>query len=147
MNNGDQKLSQPRPEDFGLEAGDAPVEGFETIKLGGLGIPKRLSPAWNWILGLSAAVPLALWSLWGLITKLDSLVLGVSIGVLAAIVVFQLAVSVAPMIVDVLLYGAAFLIDEISSTFNEKARHKLEYRKAWRAYRTELARGGYDRER
>ena len=138
--------SAPRPEDFGLNEGDAPLEGFETIKLGGLGIPKRLSPTLNWMLGLSVAVPLALWSLWGLVTRLDSLVLGISIGVIAAIVVFQLAVSVVPMMVDVLLYGFAMLIDEVKAMFNDKARRRIEYRKAWRAYRNELARGGYNRD-
>lgn len=105
-------IQPPRPEDFGLSEADAPLEGMETIKMGGLGVPKRLSPTWNWVLGLSVAVPLAGWSLWGLIDRIPSLVLGISIGGLAAIVVFQLAVSVVPMIVDVLLYGLAMLVDD-----------------------------------
>lgn len=139
-------LQPPNPEDFGLSEDDAPLEGMKTIKIGGLGVPKRLSPTWNWILGLSVAVPLALWSLWGLIHRIPSLVLGISIGTLAAIIVFQLAVSVAPMIVDVLLYGLAMLIDEITAAFNDKAKRRIKYRRAWRDYRAELARGGYDKD-
>lgn len=136
----------PNPEDFGLSEDDAPLEGLKTIRIGGVSVPKGLSPTWNWVLGLSAAVPLSLWSLWGLIHRIPSLVLGISIGVLAAIVVFQLAVSVAPMIVEVMLYGLAMLNDEISAAFSKKARQRIEYRRAWRAYRYELARGGYDKD-
>jgi len=146
MNEALKKLTAPRPEDFGLAAADAPKEGLEMIKVGGIGIPKRLSPTLNWICGLSVAVPLALWSLWGLIDRIPSLVLGISIGLLAAIIVFQLAVSVVPLSIDVLLYGFAMLVDEVSSRFSDNARRRIAYRKAWRAYRMELARGGYGNE-
>lgn len=140
-----QKPAAPQPQDFGLDAAEAPNEGLEKIKLGGLAIPRRLSPALNWVLGLSVAVPLALWTLWGLIERIDSLALGITLGVLAAIVVFQLAVSVAPLSIDVALHGSGLLVDEIAALFSDKARAKIAYRKALRAYRNELARGGYDR--
>ncbi len=146
MTEASRPSNAPMPEDFGLGPDDAPLEGLDTIKLGGLGLPKRLSPTMNWLSGLSVALPLAAWSLWGLIERIPSLVLGISIGLLAAIIVFQLAVSVAPMIIDVLLYGLALLIDEVASMFSDKAKRRIEYRKAWRAYRSELARGGYDRD-
>jgi len=139
-------LTPPLPQDFGLDVSDAPYEGLEMIRLGGVDLPKQLSPTLNWILGLSAAVPLALWSLWGLIHKIDSLVLGISIGLLAGIIVFQLAVAVVPLSIDVALYGLALLVDEIASHFSDKARNRIAYRKAWRAYRMELARGGYGKE-
>ena len=144
MNNALQKPVPPLPEDFGLKATDAPGEGLETIKIGGYGIPKRLSPALNWILGLGVAVPLSLWSLWGIIVRIDSLALGIAVGLLAGIIIFQLAVSVAPLSIDVGLYGLGLLVDEISSAFSDKARRRIAYRKAWRAYRNELARGGYE---
>jgi len=121
-----------------------PREDLEMIKLGGLAIPKRLSPTLNWVLGLSVAVPLALWTLWGLIKQLDSLALGIALGLLAAIIVFQLAVSVVPLSIDAALHGFGLLIDEIAALFSDKARAKIAYRKALQAYHNELARGGYD---
>jgi len=140
-----QKLSPPQPQDFGLDLADVSGDGFETIKLGGVSIPKSLSPALNWGLGLSVAVPLALWTVWGLVERIDSQLMGIVFGVFSGIVVFQLAVSVVPLCIEVGLRGLGLLVDEISSYFSDKARAKIAYRKALHAYRDELARGGYDR--
>jgi hypothetical protein len=140
-----QKFKAPQPEDFGLEGADLPGHSFEQTKLGGLAIPKRLSPRINWVVGLTVAVPLALWTLWGLIKQIDSLALGITFGVLAAIVVFQLAISVVPLSVDASLHGLGLLVDEVAALFSDKARARIAYRKALRAYRNELARGGFER--
>lgn len=145
MNTASQKPSPPKPQDFGLESADVLGQDLEVIKLGGRAIPKRLSPTLNWGLGLSVAVPLALWTLWGLVKRIDSLPLGVTVGVLAGIIVFQLAVSVVPLCMDVALHGFGLLIDEVASQFSDKARARIAYRKAMRAYHNELARGGFDR--
>jgi len=139
-----QKLVPPQPQDFGLEHTDGSSEGLENIQLGGLSIPKKLSPTVNWALGLCVAVPLSLWTLWGLIKQIDSLALGIAFGLFSGVVVFQLAVSVVPLCVDASLSGLGLLIDEISAMFSEKARAKIAYRKALNAYRDALARGGYD---
>jgi|GEM_PF-2499206 len=143
MSNPAKQLLPPDPKDFGLDTAHAPSEGTETIKLAGLTVPKSLSPTLNWILGLSVAVPLAVWSLWGIVSRVDSLVLGIAVGLLAGIIVFQLAVSVVPLSIDVFLYGVAMLIDEVAALFSKQAQARIAYRKAWRAYREELARGGY----
>ncbi len=140
-----EKLSPPQPQDFGLDAADVPGDVLETIKLGDLSIPKRLSPTLSWGLGLSVAVPLALWTVWGLVERIDSQLMGITFGVFSGIVVFQLAVSVVPLCIEVGLRGLGLLVDEISSYFSDKARAKIAYRKALHAYRDELARGGYDR--
>ncbi len=122
-----------------------PSEGLETTKMGDIAIPKRLSPAANWSLGLGVAVPLAVWTLYGLIIRIESLALGITLGLLAGVIVFQLAVSVVPLSIDVALHGFGLLVDEISAHFSEKARARIAYRKAWKAYRNELARGGFNR--
>ena len=145
MNTTPEKLTPPRPGDFGLKEADVQSESLETIKMGDLAIPKRLSPAANWGLGLSVAVPLAVWTLYGLITRIDSLALGMTLGLLAGIIVFQLAVSVVPLSIDVALHGVGLLVDEIGAHFSEKARARIAYRKALKTYRNELARGGFDR--
>jgi hypothetical protein len=145
MNAEIEKLKPPQPRDFGLDEADVPREGLETITMGDLAIPKRLSPALNWGLGLSVAVPLAVWTLYGLIIRIDSLALGMTVGLLAGIIVFQLAVSVVPLSIDVALHGVGLLVDEIGAHFSEKARARIAYRKALKTYRNELARGGFDR--
>lgn len=145
MNAETQKPGPPQPEDFGLRPADVPDQGLEVIKAGGLGIPKRLSPTLNWVVGLGVAVPLALWTLWGLINQIDSLALGIIFGVLAAIIVFQLAVSVAPLCVDVVLHGIGLLVDEVAALFSDRARARVAYLKAMRAYRNQVARGGDER--
>lgn len=124
-------LEPPKPEDFGLDPDDAP----------GPGGSRKLSDDANWYIGLACGIPLALWSLWGLVKGIDMLALGLVIGVLVAVVVFQMAVFTAPLIVNVALSLPGLLSDEVAALFSDRVRRRLLYRRALREYRNRLARG------
>jgi len=121
----------PKPEDFGLVPED--VEGLETSR--------KLSDDVNWYIGLGVGIPLALWSFWGLAKGIDMLALGLVIGVLVAVVVFQMTVFTAPLVVNVLLSLPRLLSDEVQALFSDRVRRRLRYRRALREYRNRLARG------
>ncbi|MBT3237837.1 MAG: hypothetical protein HOL37_00010 [Rhodospirillaceae bacterium] len=125
------KPEPPKLEDFGLVAED--VEGLNE--------PWRLSDDANMVVGLGVGVPLALWSLWGVIKGIDMLALGIVIGVLVAVVVFQLSMFTAPLIVNVLLALPGFVGDEVRALFSDHMRRRLRYRRALNEYRNRLARG------
>ena len=123
----------PKPEDFGLSPDDVT----------GLGARPRLSDNANWYIGIAIGVPLALWSLWGVIHGIDMLALGILIGVLVAVVVFQLTLFTAPLIVNVLASLPDFLIGEVQAVFSDRVRRRLRYRRAMRDYLDRLARGDH----
>ncbi len=131
-------MKPPKPEDFGLRPGEAPDEGFEASVFG---IPRRLSVDANWNLGLATGVPLGVWTLWGIIQRIDTLALGLTVGLLVGVVVFQMAIFSVPLMVDVTLFLTALLSDEFGALFSERARRRQRYRQAWRQYRRGLARG------
>ncbi|MHA1598990.1 MAG: hypothetical protein ACTSV1_09730 [Alphaproteobacteria bacterium] len=121
----------PKPEDFGLAPED----------VAGLGARPRLSDDANWMIGIGIGAPLALWSLWGVIKGIDMLALGIVIGVLVCVVVFQLTLFTAPLIINVALSLPGFVSDEVRAVFSEEMRRRLRYRRAVRDYRNRLARG------
>jgi len=121
----------PKPEDFGLSTED----------VAGPDAPRKLSDDANWYIGLGCGIPLALWSLWGLVKAVDMLALGLVVGVLVAVVVFQLTVFTAPLIVNVALSLPGLLADEVAALFSDRVRRRLRYRRAVREYRNRLARG------
>lgn len=121
----------PKPEDFGL--GPDYVAGAD--------LPSKLSDDANWYIGLCSGIPLALWSLWGMVNAIEMLALGLVVGVLVAVVVFQMALFTAPLVVNVALSLPGLLSDEVAAMFSDRVRRRLRYRRALRQYRNRLARG------
>jgi len=131
----------PRPEDFGLDPDDARLLSGAEGERASFGIPRRLSPGVNWTVGLASGIPLGLWSFWGVIERIPQKAVGISVGILAGIVVFQLAVFTVPLMIDLAVYALALGADEIAQTFSDEARRRIAYRRARRKYLADLVDG------
>jgi len=131
----------PKPEDFGLDPDDARLLSGAEGERASFGIPRRLSPGVNWTVGLAGGIPLGLWSFWGVVERIPQKVVGVSVGILAGIVVFQLAVFTVPLMIDLAMHALALGADEIAQKFSDKARRRIAYRRARRQYLADLVNG------